>query len=125
MGSMVAIAERERDGVLEEGRAQSTSAAQACIAPLNLKEYNVVVVVVELQGVIHAEPYRHAVRVEHVTMSTRRVADAKVRGNTFPFKFRKMDPDVTQIRTTQAQKTRKMAASTGREYLVTFVDQTR
>ena len=65
--------------MLEEGRAQRTSAAQACIAPLNLKEYNVVVVVVELQGVIHAAPYRHAVRVEHVTMSTRRVADAKVR----------------------------------------------
>ena len=44
--------------MLEEGRAQRTSAAQACIAPLNLKEYNVVVVVVELQGVIHAEHYR-------------------------------------------------------------------
>ena len=71
--------------MLEEGRAQRTSAAQACIAPLNLKEYDVVVVVVELQGVIHAEPYSHAVRVEHVTMSTRRVADAKVRRVFFRF----------------------------------------
>ena len=47
MGSMVAIAERERDGVLEEGRARGTSAAQACIAPPVTGENNVVVVVVE------------------------------------------------------------------------------